>query len=97
MMAGLLDSAVQRVQLSTKRQAIAEATQKLVIGDVEGHPIESAAVMGKLRKVALRGGRIRHRGPWAGGAPGTDRRIAVGTATAPRRDWTPSARKWGPT
>jgi GAF domain-containing protein/anti-sigma regulatory factor (Ser/Thr protein kinase) len=93
MMAGLLGSAVERVELGAKRQALAEGVQKrllppalaevprlattsryrpatataevggdwydvigmpddriaLVIGDVEGHTVESAAVMGQLR------------------------------------------------
>ncbi|MEW2513005.1 SpoIIE family protein phosphatase [Streptomyces sp. NPDC046870] len=93
MMAGLLGAAVQRIQLSAARQALAEGMQRrllpaalpeaprlpttaryrpaqaasgaggdwydvitmpddrvmLVIGDVEGHTLESAAVMGQLR------------------------------------------------
>ncbi|MFF4902838.1 SpoIIE family protein phosphatase [Streptomyces sp. NPDC001068] len=93
MMAGRLGSAVQRIQLSTGRQALVEGMQKrllpvsladtprltttaryrpaptageaggdwydvitmpddrvvLVLGDVEGHTLESAAVMGQLR------------------------------------------------
>ncbi|WP_225847489.1 SpoIIE family protein phosphatase [Streptomyces sp. HPF1205] len=91
MMAGLLGSAVQRVELSTGRRSLAEGMQKLflpaaladvprltltaryrpaegevggdwydviaapdrrvvlVVGDVEGHTMESAAVMGQLR------------------------------------------------
>ncbi|WP_051777578.1 SpoIIE family protein phosphatase [Streptomyces violaceorubidus] len=93
MMAGRLGSAVQRIELSTGRQALVESTQRgllpaalaeapgltstaryrpardpgeaggdwydvitmpddrvvLVIGDVEGHTLQSAAVMGQLR------------------------------------------------
>lgn len=93
MMAGLLGSAVERIELNTERQGLAEGIQKrllpstltdlprftttaryqpatatvevggdwydvirmpddrvvLVIGDVEGHTVESAAVMGQLR------------------------------------------------
>lgn len=97
MMAGLLGSAVRRIDLSAKRQALAVGMQKrllpptlaavprltitaryqpaqtageaggdwydvitmpdgrvmLVIGDVEGHTMESAAVMGQLRSAVI--------------------------------------------
>jgi len=97
MMAGLLGSAVERVELSAKRHALAESVQKwllphmlpelpqltttarywpatataevggdwydvielpgdrvvLAVGDVEGHAIESAALMGQLRSAVV--------------------------------------------